>query len=71
MRLLFKQSCQCTLTTEDVPRPHLDVTEGFDTDDETPQVKVTFEMHCSLCGKPWESYAGLQYVPKQRRIITS
>jgi len=65
MRLLFRQVCKCSLSVEDLPSPKLKVTSGFDTDDPTPEIHLSLDMICPKCSKPWESFAGLQYLPKK------
>jgi hypothetical protein len=70
MKLLFRQSCDCALTPEDLPKVSFKVTKGFDTDDDVREVYTTLDLLCAICGKPWESFAGLQYLPKSpKRII--
>ena len=69
VRLLFRKVCSCSLTATDLPSPSLKVTSGFDTDDETPEVKVTLELLCAKCHSPWESFAGLAYEPKRPKLI--
>ena len=70
MRLLFRASCKCKLTSERLPKPSLKVTEGFDTDDPEPEVKLSVDILCPVCKTPWEGFAGLAFAPKSpRRII--
>jgi hypothetical protein len=70
VRLLFRPACSCKLSPQDLPRPSLRVLEGFDTDDESPQVKVSVDLLCPHCATPWESFAGLAYLPKKPSVIT-
>ena len=53
------------MTASDLPKPSLKVLDGFDTDDESPEVKVVVELLCATCGEPWESFAGLMSAPKR------
>ena len=71
MKLLFRQSCSCHLTPEDLPKPSFRITQDFDTDVTPLEIHASAEMTCAKCGLAWESIAGLKYAPKEKtRIIT-
>jgi len=69
MKLLFRSSCKCPLTLQQLPTPRLKVTEGFDTDDSPAEVKLSVDLLCPTCGVPWEGFAGLKYEPKRPKLI--
>jgi hypothetical protein len=69
VRLLFKPSCACPLTTTSLPKPSLHVTKPFDTDKADEGLFFSVDMLCPTCGTPWESYAGINAPPKKPRLI--
>jgi hypothetical protein len=34
-------------------------------EDSIPESHITIDLLCKSCGKPWESFAGLAYLPKK------
>lgn len=70
MRLLFKPSCSCPLSPTTLPKPSFRITQDFDTDDAEPAIYASADLLCAACEKPWESFAGLAYLPKKPKLAT-
>jgi hypothetical protein len=59
VKLLFRQSCDCSLGQESLPKPSFHITKAPDMRSNAPECAITIELSCAFCEKPWEGFAGL------------
>jgi hypothetical protein len=71
MKLQFTRTCTCP-GVDALPTPAFKLTAKPDMSSDSPLLRLSIDLACPLCGKPWEGAAALLYMPKtpKSRIIT-
>jgi len=53
MRIVFRQSCKCSLLIEDFPKPSIKTITAPSMADPTPEAELDIGFKCRKCGTPW------------------